>query len=88
LEYPSAGSTFKRPVGHFAGKLIMDAGLKGYTIGGVQVSTKHTGFFVNIDKEKATCKDVLDLIEHVQNTVYEKFKVKLTPEVVIIGGEE
>ena len=88
LEYPNFGSVFKRPEGYFVGKLVQDAGLKGYTIGGVQVSTKHTGFFVNIDKEKATCKDVLDLIEHVQNTVYEKFKVKLTPEVVIIGGEE
>lgn len=88
LEYPNFGSVFKRPEGYFVGKLVEDAGLRGYTIGGVQVSTKHTGFIVNIDKEKATCKDVLDLIKHIQDTVYEKFNVKLTTEVVIIGGEE
>ena len=88
LEYPNFGSVFKRPEGYFVGKLVQDAGLRGYTIGGVQVSTKHTGFIVNIDKEKATCKDVLDLIKHMQDTVYEKFNVKLTTEVVLIGGEE
>lgn len=88
LEYPNFGSVFKRPEGYFVGKLVQDAGLRGYTIGGVQVSIKHTGFIVNIDREKATCKDVLKLIEHIQNIVYEKFKVKLIPEVVIIGGEE
>lgn len=88
LEYPNFGSVFKRPEGYFVGKLVQDAGLRGYTIGGVQVSTKHTGFIVNIDKEKATCKDVLELIKHIQDTVYEKFNVRLTTEVVIIGGEE
>lgn len=86
LEYPNFGSVFKRPEGYFVGKLVDDAGLRGYKIGGAQVSTKHTGFIVNVDK--ATCKDVLDLIKYVEDTVYSKFNVKLTPEVVIIGGEK
>lgn len=86
LEYPNFGSVFKRPEGYFVGKLVDDAGLRGYKIGGAQVSTKHTGFIVNVDN--ATCKDVLDLIEYVQATVYNKFNVKLTPEVIIIGGDK
>ena len=86
LEYPNFGSVFKRPEGYFVGKLVSDAGLRGYTIGGAQVSKKHTGFIVNIGN--ATCKDVMDLIKYIQDTVYEKFEVRLTPEVVIIGGEE
>lgn len=83
LEMPSAGSTFKRPEGNFAGKLIMESGLKGYAIGGAMVSEKHCGFVVNTGN--ATCKDVLLLIEHVKKTVYDKFNVILEPEVRIIG---
>ena len=79
LNMPSAGSTFKRPEGYFAGKLIQDAGLMGYSIGGAQVSEKHAGFVVN--KGGATARDVLDLIEYVQETVKEKFGVTLEPEV-------
>lgn len=86
LEYPNFGSVFKRPEGYFVGKLVDDAGLRGYKIGGAQVSTKHTGFIVNVDN--ATCKDVLDLIGYVQTAVYNKFNVKLTPEVIIIGGDK
>ena len=86
LEYPNFGSVFKRPEGYFVGKLVDDAGLRGYKIGGAQVATKHTGFIVNVDN--ATCKDVLDLIGYVQTTVYNKFNVKLTPEVIIIGGDK
>lgn len=85
LEYPNFGSVFKRPEGYFVGKLVDDSGLKGYKIGGAQVSTKHSGFIVNIDN--ATCKDVLDLIAYVKETVYEKFNVMLQEEVVILGGE-
>lgn len=83
LEYPSAGSTFKRPEGYFAAKLIEDAGLKGHRIGGAMVSEKHAGFIVNFDH--ATSGDVLSLIEHVQTHVYEQFAVMLIPEVKIIG---
>lgn len=83
LEYPSAGSTFKRPEGHFAGALIEEAGLKGYTVGGAQVSEKHAGFVIN--KGGATAKDVMDLIAYVQKTVLEKSGVELEPEVKIIG---
>lgn len=83
LNLPSAGSTFKRPEGHFAGKLIQDAGLMGYSIGGAQVSEKHAGFVVNTGS--ATAADVIALIEHVQNTVEEKFEVHLEPEVRFIG---
>lgn len=85
LEYPSAGSTFKRPVGYFAGKLIQDAGLKGHQIGGAMVSEKHSGFIIN--KDKATAKDILDLINHVQEEVKKEFDVDLHPEVRIIGED-
>lgn len=85
LSQPSAGSTFKRPEGHFAGKLIQDAGLMGYGIGGAMVSDKHAGFVVN--RGGATAKDVLDLIGYIQKTVEEKFGVKLEPEVRLIGEE-
>ena len=83
LNFPSAGSIFKRPQGYFAGKLITDAGLKGYSIGDAQVSQKHGGFIVN--KGNATCADVLALIEHCQKTVFEKFGVMLETEVKMIG---
>lgn len=83
LEYPSAGSTFRRPEGYFAGKLIMDSGLRGYTHGGAQVSEKHCGFVINAGG--ATARDVCELMEHVQKTVYEKYKVKLEPEVKFLG---
>ena len=83
LEYPSAGSTFKRPEGHFAGKLIQDAGLKGYTVGGAQVSEKHSGFVINIGN--ATAEDVLKLISDVQDKVEEQFQITLEPEVKMIG---
>lgn len=85
LEYPSAGSTFKRPEGYFAGKLIQDAGLKGYSIGGASVSEKHSGFVIN--KGGATAKDILNLIEHIQNEVKKQFGVDLHPEVRILGEE-
>nr|WP_235912532.1 UDP-N-acetylmuramate dehydrogenase [Velocimicrobium porci] len=83
LNYPSAGSTFKRPEGYFAGKLIMDAGLRGYRIGGIMVSEKHCGFVVNVDN--GTAKEVLMLIEEVQRRVFEQFGVHLEPEVRMIG---
>ena len=83
LNLPSAGSTFKRPEGFFAGKLIEDAGLRGYTVGGAQVSEKHCGFVVN--KGNATCKDVLKLMEDVDKKVFELFTVHLEPEVRIVG---
>lgn len=83
LEYPSAGSTFKRPEGYFAAKLIDDSGLRGYRIGGAMVSDKHCGFVVNVDN--ATCDDVLNVMKHVKSTVKEKFGVDLKPEVRIIG---
>ncbi|AGK98364.1 UDP-N-acetylmuramate dehydrogenase [Clostridium pasteurianum] len=86
LEYASAGSTFKRPTGHFAGKLIQDSGLKGKSVGDAEVSMKHSGFIIN--KGNAKARDILDLIEIVQNTVKEKFNVELHPEVRIIGEEE
>ena len=86
LEYPSAGSTFKRPTGYYAGKLIQDAGLKGYSIGGAEVSEKHSGFVIN--KNNATAKDILDLIAHIQNEVKKQFGVDLHPEVRIIGEDE
>ena len=85
LEFPSAGSTFKRPTGYFAGKLIQDAGLKGYQIGGAQVSEKHSGFVIN--KENAKADDVLGLIQYIQNTVMEKFNVELSTEVLIVGED-
>ncbi len=82
LEYPSAGSFFKRPVGHFAGKLIEDAGLKGFSVGGAQVSEKHAGFLIN--KGNATPEDIMELMESVQKKVKEDFGVDLEPEVRII----
>ncbi|HAE80381.1 MAG TPA: UDP-N-acetylenolpyruvoylglucosamine reductase, partial [Lachnoclostridium sp.] len=82
LEYPSAGSTFKRPVGHFAGKLIQDAGLRGYTVGGAQVSEKHCGFVIN--RGGATASDVLRLMEDVQRLVEKTSGVLLEPEVRIL----
>ena len=85
LEYPSAGSTFKRPTGYFAGKLIQDAGLKGYSIGGAAVSEKHSGFVIN--KGNATAKDITDLIKYIQDEVKRQFGVDLHPEVRIIGEE-
>ena len=85
LEYPSAGSTFKRPEGHFAGKLIQDSGLKGYSIGGAAVSSKHSGFVIN--KGNATAKDILDLIAYIKKEVNKQFGVELHPEVRIIGED-
>ena len=85
LEYPSAGSTFKRPTGYFAGQLIQDAGLKGYSIGGAAVSEKHSGFVIN--KGNATAKDITDLIKYIQDEVKRQFGVELHPEVRIIGEE-
>ena len=86
LEYPSAGSTFKRPEGHFAGKLIQDAGLKGFTLGGAAVSEKHSGFVIN--KNKATATDIINLIRHIQDEVKKQFGVDLHTEVRIIGEEK
>ena len=83
LEYPSAGSTFKRPEGYFAGKLIEDTGLRGFQVGGAQVSEKHCGFVIN--KEQATAADILSLIEQVSDRVEAKFGVRLEPEVKRIG---
>ena len=83
LEYPSAGSTFKRPEGHFAGKLIQDAGLRGFSIGGAQVSEKHCGFVIN--KGNATATDIYNLIQEVTKKVYEDSKVTLEPEVIMLG---
>lgn len=83
LEYPSAGSTFKRPEGYFTGKLIMDAGLRGYSVGGAQVAEKHCGFVIN--KGGATASDVVELIRDVQHDVDDKFGVTLEPEVKMLG---
>lgn len=83
VNMPSAGSTFKRPEGHFAGKLIEDAGLKGYKVGGAEVSTLHAGFIIN--NGNATSKDILNLIKHIQDKVKNEFGVDLEPEVKIIG---
>lgn len=83
LQFPSAGSTFKRPEGYFAGKLIQDADLKGKSIGGAQVSEKHAGFVIN--KGNATTQDILDLISFCQQTVFDKFGVSLETEVKIVG---
>ena len=83
VQYPSAGSFFKRPEGFFAGKLIQDAGLRGLSVGGAQVSELHSGFIIN--KGGATATDIIDLMHLVQNTVFDKFGVKLEPEVRIIG---
>ena len=86
LDLPSCGSVFKRPEGYYAGKLIHDAGLQGYTSGGAQVSTKHAGFIVNIDH--GTAADYVNVIHHVQKTVKEKFGVDLETEVRIIGRQD
>lgn len=83
LEYPSAGSTFKRPVGHFAGKLIQDAGLRGFQVGGAQVSEKHCGFVIN--KNQATAADVAELMRQVSLKVKEQFGVELEAEVKRLG---
>ena len=83
LEYPSAGSTFKRPEGYFAGKLIMDSGLAGYQVGGAQVSEKHCGFVINAGG--ATAKDVRTLMDNVRDIVHEKYGVTLEPEVKFLG---
>lgn len=85
LSQPSAGSTFKRPDGYFAGKLIQDAGLMGYSVGGAMVSDKHAGFVVNTGG--ATAHDVLALIEHIQKTVKDKFGVNLEPEIRLTGEQ-
>ena len=82
LEYPSAGSTFKRPEGYFAGALIEECGLKGYSVGGAQVSEKHAGFVIN--KGSATAKDVLSLIKYIQDKVFSEKGVMLEPEVRLI----
>lgn len=84
LEYPSAGSVFKRPTGYFAGKLIEDAGLKGYLVGDAQVSEKHAGFIIN--RGNATAKDVCDLIEHIQKTVSRQFGVDLETEIIRLNS--
>ena len=86
LEYPSAGSFFKRPPGHFAGALIEQSGLKGYAVGGAQVSEKHAGFLIN--RGGATAADFLRLTEYVQDTVEKRFGVRLEPEVRIVGSEK
>ena len=83
LEFPSAGSTFKRPEGYFAGKLIMDAGLRGYRVGGASISEKHCGFVVN--DQEATARDIRTLMEDVQRIVRERFQVELEPEVKFLG---
>ena len=82
LEWPSAGSTFKRPEGHFAGTLIDQCGLKGLTVGGAQVSEKHAGFIINCGN--ATCADVQELIRQVQERVFTETGVRLEPEVRIV----
>lgn len=86
LEFPSAGSTFKRPEGYFAGKLIMDAGLRGYQVGGAKVSDKHCGFVINADN--ATASDVYNLMKNVIKEVQDKFQVTLEPEVIRLGEFE
>ena len=83
LEYPSAGSTFKRPAGHFAGGLIEQCGLKGTTVGGAQVSEKHAGFVINTGQ--ATCQDILTLIRLVRDRVFQQTGVRLEPEVRLLG---
>ena len=83
LEYPSAGSTFKRPEGYFAGKLIMDAGLRGYQSGGARVSDKHCGFVINTGS--ATARDVLNIIKDIQEKVFRESGVMLEPEIKMVG---
>ena len=86
LELPSAGSTFKRPKDHFAGKLIMKAGLRGYRVGGAMVSDKHCGFVVNAGN--ATALDVLTLMKDVQDKVFSQTGIKLEPEVKMLGEQQ
>lgn len=83
LEYPSAGSTFRRPVGYFAGKLVQDCGFKGYRIGGAQVSEKHSGFVIN--RDNATAEDIITLIETIQKKVKADYGVDLQTEVIMMG---
>ena len=83
IDVPSAGSTFKRPDGHYAGKLIEDAGLKGKRLGGAQISDKHAGFIINANN--ASAKDILKLMIDTQKTVFERFHVKLEPEICFLG---
>ncbi len=83
LQYPSGGSTFKRPEGHFAGALIEEAGLKGFSIGGAQISELHAGFVIN--KGGATASDVLAVVRHAQKTIWEKFGVRLETEIKLVG---
>ncbi|MBQ7399438.1 MAG: UDP-N-acetylmuramate dehydrogenase [Clostridia bacterium] len=85
LEYPSCGSTFKRPEGYFAGALIVEAGLKGYSVGGAQVSQKHAGFVIN--RENATTADVLSLMRHIRKTIFEKNNVTLEAEIKLLGTD-
>lgn len=85
MEWPSAGSFFKRPEGYYAGKLIQDAGLKGLTIGGAQVSTKHSGFIINVGD--ATATDIISLMHVIQATILDQFGVAIEPEVRIVGEE-
>ena len=85
LDMPSAGSTFKRPEGHFVGKMVEESGLKGFRIGGAEVSVKHAGFIVNADR--ATAKDVLQLIDYIEKIILEKYNVALVPEVFVLGEE-
>ena len=85
LDMPSAGSAFKRPEGHYAAALIEEVGLKGYSVGGAQVSDKHSGFVVNTGS--ATSHDVYDLMMHVRNTVYKERGVFLEPEIIILPPE-
>jgi UDP-N-acetylmuramate dehydrogenase len=83
LDFASGGSTFKRPKGNYAGKLIMDAGLRGFSIGGASVSEKHCGFVIN--RGNATAADILEVIKEVQDRVYDRFYVTLEPEVIYLG---
>ena len=83
IEYPSAGSTFKRGSDYITAKLIDEAGLKGFSIGGAEVSEKHAGFIIN--KGNATAKDILELIEYVRNKIYEKYNKEIELEIEIIG---
>lgn len=86
LEYPNAGSTFKRVEGKITAKMIDECGLKGYNVGDAEISTKHAGFVIN--KGKATASDVLKLVEHVKNKVKEKFNVDIELEILILGEEK
>ena len=79
LEFPSAGSVFKRPIGHYAGELIEKCGLKGYRIGGAEVSEKHAGFIIN--RGDATASDVMNLVQHIKNTVFDNYGIELECEI-------